>query len=156
MRKESIPVLTAYVIGDQTADIDVILKAVYEDIGEAAERIPPWLGWFGYQKAKAAERIINHKYHLKEAEAKEYFALKGGEFVSKGFGEKMTETALERAVVLSPEVKQATKVYAQAEKDYEWLKHTIEALSAKLELIRSSEATRRAESECDRTKGTTV
>ena len=156
MRKESIPALMKFEINGQVADIDFILKSVYEDISEADERIPPWLGWFGYQKAKASERIINHKHHLKEAEAKEYFALKGGEFVSKGFGEKMTETALEHAVALSPEVKQAVELYAKAEKDYEWTKHTIEALSAKLELIRSSEATRRAESECDRTKGTTV
>lgn len=154
MRKESIPILMSYTIGGETCDIDAILKAVYEDIGEAAERIPPWIGWLGYQKAKAGERVINTKYQLKEAEAAEYVKLKQGGFIEKGYGEKVTEAACERVIFLCPEVKAASQAYARAEKDYEWLKHTIEALSSKMELIRSSEATRRAESEVDRTKGT--
>jgi len=144
----------SYTIGGETCDLDAILKAIYEDIGEAAERIPPWIGWLGYQKAKAGERVVNSKFRLKNAEATEYVALKNGGLISKGYGEKITEAACERCIFLSPEVKAASEAYAKAEKDYEWLKHSIEALLSKMELVRSSEATRRAESENDRTKGT--
>lgn len=153
VRKASVPVLVSFTIGDQTADIQGLLTSVYDDISEAANRLPAWIGWFGYQKAKAQERVINTKYRLKEAEAKEYFRLRSGGFQSDGYGDKMTEAALERAVYLSPNVKAASEAHAKAEKDDDWLKYTIEALSAKMELIRSSEATRRAESEIDRTKG---
>lgn len=154
MRKVSTPVMRSFTVGDQTVDIMALLTAAFEDISEAAERLPPYIGWFGYQKALALERVINNKNRWKEAEAKEYFDLKNnGGFVRQGFGEKMTEAALERAVILSPTVQQAVAAYAKAEKDYEWLKHTIEALTAKMELVRSSEATRRAEAEGDKNKG---
>jgi hypothetical protein len=150
MRKQSIPVLKSFTIDGQTADIDAVLKASFEDIGEAAGMLPSYIGWFGYQKGKANERVINNKYKLKEAEAKAYFDLKNGGFMSQGFGEKMTEAALERAVTLAPEVKAASEAYARAEKDYDWITATIKAIEAKMELLRSIEATRRMEHEPDK------
>lgn len=155
MRKFSVPALASFRSSEgEVIDIAAILNAPYEDIGEAAAVIPPHLGWLGYQKAAATERIINNKHRFKEAEAKAYFALKNGEFVARGYGEKITEAALEHAVNLDPDVIAASEAYAKAEKDYERFAGTIEALKAKMELCRSSETTRRMEHEPDRNKGT--
>jgi hypothetical protein len=156
MNNYDVPVLTAFKAGGQRLDIEAILNAPYEDVGEAAAAIPAAIGWLGYQEGQAKARVVNTDFHLKKAWAKEYFALKGGEFVSRGHGEKMTEEALKHAVALSPEVEKAVEAHAAAEKDAKWLSRTIDALSAKMELLRTVEATRRMEHEPDRKKGTIV
>lgn len=148
IRKESVPVLASFKTPDgQVVNIDSLLKSDYEDIGEAAARIPPNIGFLGYHKAKAYERLINNKHRLKEAEARAYFELKNGAFISRGYGEKMTEAALEHAVNIDTSVIAASEAYAKEEKNYEWLSATIEALESKLELLRSVEATKRMEHE---------
>lgn len=155
IRKEGIPVLAAFKAPDgQIVDIDSLLKSDYEDIGEAAERIPPNIGFLGYHKAKANERVINCKHRLKEAEARAYFNLKHGGFMAKGYGDKATETALEHAVHLEPAVIAASEACAKAEKDYDWLYATIRAVENKLDLVRSVEVTKRMEHQNE--KGTTV
>lgn len=155
MKKIETPVVTAFIVGNQRIDVDAILNCPFEDIREAAEKIPAYLGWFGHQKALALERVINTEYRLKQAQARAYNDLKNnGQFVAKGFGEKITESALERVVHLMPEVEEAQDKYKTALKNFEWIKGTIEALKAKFELVRSSEATRRMEHEPDKHKST--
>lgn len=156
MRKISVPVIKEFKVGDVVVDLESLLNAPFEDISEAAEKIPGVIGWFGYQKGLAVERELNADYRWKEAEAKAYFDLKGGRFVSDGFGEKPTETALLKAVLLTPEVKAASEDYAKYKRHLEWINGTVEALKAKLELVRSSEATRRMEHEPDKNKGTVI
>lgn len=156
MRKLSIPVIKNYKTTDGTVvDVEAILTASFEDIGEAASQIPPYLGYFSYQKGLMRQMWINGEHRVKEAEAKAYFALKNGEFISKGFGEKMTESAVEHAVDIDPNVIKAVEELAIARKNYEWIQGQIDALQAKLDLVRSSETTRRLEHEPER-KGTTV
>lgn len=155
MKKIFVPVLKSYTVGDVTADIGSILNAPYEDIAEAAEAIPGWIGWFGYQKGLASERLLNAEFAWKQAEATQYFELKNGAFVTQGFGEKPTEAALEKAVLLTEQVKAAAEQYSKCKRHVDWINSTIEALKAKFELVRSSEATRRMEHEPDRNRGTT-
>lgn len=154
MKKIFVPVLKSYEAGDVKVDLSAILNAPYEDISEAAEAIPGWIGWFGYQKGMAIEALLNSEFAWKQAEATQYFELKNGAFVTQGFGEKPTEAALEKAVNLTDPVKAAADEYAACKRHLEWISSTIEALKAKLELVRSSEATRRMEHEPDRNKGT--
>lgn len=156
MRKFPVPAIASFTVGDVKVDIGAILNAPYEDIGEAVAVIPPHIGWFSHQKALANERIINNRHRLKEAEAKAYFALRNGEFVAKGYGERMTEDSLKHAVNLDPTVIAASEAYARAEKDYERCAGTIDALKCKMDLVRSFETTRRLEHEPDKMKGTTV
>jgi phosphoglycolate phosphatase-like HAD superfamily hydrolase len=156
MRKISIPPIKNYKTTDGTVvDVEAILTASFEDIGEAASQIPPYLGYFSHQKGLMRQMWVNGEHRVKEAEAKAYFALKNGEFISKGYGEKMTEAAVEHAVALDPAVIKAVEDLAIARKNYEWIQGQIEALQAKLDLVRSSETTRRLEHEPER-KGTTV
>ncbi len=150
VQKIYVPVLKSYTVGDETADLTAILCAPYEDIGEASEALPGWLGWFGYQKGLAIERMLNADFAWKQAEATQYFELKNGAFVTQGFGEKPTEAALGHAVLLTEQVKAAALDYAARKRHVEWISSTIEALRAKFELVRSNEVTRRMEHEPDR------
>lgn len=154
MKKTFVPVLKSYTVGDETADLTAILCAPYEDIGEAVEALPGWIGWFGYQRGVAVERMLKADFAWKQAEATQYFELKNGAFVTQGFGDKPTEAALEHAVVLTPQVKAAADEYAKCKRNVDWISSTIEALKTKFELVRSGEATRRMEHEPDRNRGT--
>ena len=151
---EPVPRLKNFKCGDAVVDLEWLLNAPYEDIGEAAAHIPPAIGYLGYHRSLSMQRVIVTEQDWKRVEAEKYFALKSGEFVSKGFGEKMTEEGLKRAVMMYPEVDAACAEYAKHKQNVEWLSSSIDALQAKLELVRSSEVTRRLEHEPDTYKGT--
>lgn len=153
---EPVPPLKAFKVGDATVDLEWLLNAPYEDIGEAAARIPPAIGYLGYHCSVSVERMIIAKHEIEKAEGNVYFRLKNGEFVTKGFGEKMTEESVKRAVSQYPEVSEAHAKFATYRRNIEWLNRSIEALQAKLDLVRSSEATRRMEHEPDTNKRTVV
>lgn len=157
MRKYEVPKLKAYTLANgETVDLDAILNAPYEDISEAAERLPAYIGWFGHQRAMAVEEEIMADFEWKQEEARQYFELKNGGFQTQGFGEKMTEESLKKALLMTPQVEAAAANYASRKRHLENLTWVIEALKAKLELVRSSEATRRMEHEPDRNRGTVV
>ena len=145
--KSAVPPLKPLKIESESIDLQYLLQAPYEDIAEAAEQIPAAIGWIGYQRALAVERLIVCEQMWKEAESKAYFELKGGGYVSGGFGDKCTEESLKRAVMLTEEVKKACDTYAASKRRVEQLGSAVDALHAKLELVRSSEATRRMEHE---------
>ena len=151
---EPVPALKAFKVGDAVVDLEWLLAAPYEDIGEAAAHIPPAIGYLGYHRSLATERMIVAEQAWKRTEAEKYFALKNGEFISRGLGTKMTEDSLKHALTLYPEVTKACEVYAHYKQTVEWLGASITSLQAKLELVRSSEATRRMEHEPDKYKGT--
>lgn len=157
MKKFPVPSLRKFTSSDGVViDLSAILSHNYDDIGEASSVLPPHIGYFGYLRALAVERSINGKQRIKQAEAKAYFELKNGGFQAKGYGEKITEAALEHAVQLDPEVIRLTEEYAAAERDEERHEWAVDALKAKLDLVRSVETTRRIEHEPDRNKGTVV
>lgn len=154
--KGNVPVLKAFKVGDAVLDLDYLLNAPYEDVGEAAEKIPAAIGWLGYHRSMAIERLIISEQAWKATEARQYFELKNGGFTTQGFGEKPSEEALKRAIMLTPEVEAACQDYAKRKQHVEWLSTTIDSLKAKLELVRTSEATRRMEHEPDKNRGTVV
>jgi hypothetical protein len=154
--KEPVPRLKSFKIGEETCDLEYLLNAPFEDIGEAAQRIPAAIGWLGHQRALLVERLIISEQAWKEVEARQYFELKNGDFAAKGFGEKPTEDALKRAILLIPDVRTACEDYAKRKKSVEWATASIEALKAKLDLVRSSEVTRRMEHEPDQNRKTIV
>jgi len=153
---EPVPPLSAFRVGAAVVDLEWLLNAPYEDIGEAAAHIPPAIGYLGYHRSVSMERLILAKHQIEKVEGKVYFALRAGEFVAKGFGEKMTEDSLKRAVTQYPEVSEAYAKYAKHKQNIEWLGKSIDALQAKLDLVRSSETTRRMEHEPDTHEGTIV
>jgi len=143
MKKIVVPKLANIKVGADTLDLDYLLNNEFEDVREASEQLPAAIAWLGYNRGYAYERLTICEQEWNEAEARAYFDLRAGKFLEKGYGEKMTEEALKKAVALDETVSEAVAAYASAKRWLEVYNSTIEALMAKLDLVRTSEATRR-------------
>lgn len=130
-------------IKGQVLDIGQYLSKPFEDIREASLELPGVIAALGEERGECVERFLNSERAWKKAESVAYFALKGGQFVARGYGEKMTEEAVKRAIELDEGVDKAAKVYSHRKKRLEQITETIAALKLKLDLVRSSETTRR-------------
>ena len=141
------PLLSKLTLAGQTVDIHELLTAPYEDIREASERVPAVLSFLGTQRAWAVERLLNAERAWRKAEAEAYFRLKNGDFVAGGYGSKVTEDALKHAVALDDAVEAAAAEYTKRKRLLDSFTETISALKLKIDLVRSSETTRRAAEE---------
>lgn len=113
------------------------------DIGDAAIELPAIIEWLNFQHQIALEMKMRQKAALERTEAETYFNLKGGEYQSLGYGDKPTADALKAAVVLDPRVQELNEDIAVWSALEDRLEKIARSLTAKLELVRSSEATRR-------------
>jgi hypothetical protein len=127
----------------ETYYFDEIWKADYDNVAEASAVIPSVISWLVYHKAEAIERHMRSKRLYDEAEAEAYFELRGGEFEAKGFAGKPTEEAMKKAVVLMPSVRGAAQNLEAAARWKDQLTGLLVAVQAKLDLIRTTEATKR-------------
>jgi hypothetical protein len=141
--KETPKLLKSLKLGETIVDLNAILTAPYEDVREASFKLPQILAFLAQQRAWAYERCWKAERELERAESKAYMLLKSGQFVAKGYGERATEESLKRAVVLEDSVIAAENVYIECKRKYESFGDTISALKLKIDLIRSSETTRR-------------
>jgi hypothetical protein len=123
-------------------DLDYFLGHNYDDISVACEELPPVIEWVNVQLQSVIEDKLVKSQEIKEEEAKVYFDLRNGRFIEE-YGGKMTEVALERAVILDKGVKERHREYAILVGWASRLQNLQNSLSTKLDLIRSSEATRR-------------
>jgi hypothetical protein len=138
-----IPKLAKIKVGQESLDLDYLLNTDFDDVREASEKIPAAIAWLGWQRAYAYEWLTVAEQVWNEAEAEAYFDLKHGGFIEKGYGDKMTEEALKKAVFLDPKVHKAAVDYGSAKRWLEVYDSGIKSLLAKLDLVRTSEATRR-------------
>lgn len=143
MKKFVVPKLADIKVGDNSLDLDHLLNSEFEDVREASEQLPAAIAWLGYNRGYAHEQLTIKEQEWNEAEARAYFELRNGGFLERGYGDKMTEESLKKGVYLDPQVKAAALAYAEAKRWLEVYNSTIEALMAKLDLVRTSEATRR-------------
>ena len=88
------------------------------------------------------EQRIAKKQEINEVEARAYMDLRGGLFEERGYG-KLTEKALDHAVALEETVRKVHREFATLSSWCNRLEHLMSALQMKIELTRSSEATRR-------------
>lgn len=123
-------------------DVDYYLKHDYIDVQEATQELPAIIEWVNVQRQVLLEQKVTKKQELKEVEARAYFDLRGGLFEERGFG-KMTEVALEHAVALDENVKKEHRDFAVLVGWLSRLSTLLDALQCKLDLTRTSEATRR-------------
>ena len=142
--RQDLPKLMKVTDNGGTLDVEYYLRKEYENIADAAIEIPNAICWLAEVRGWAARRFINSENAWKQAEAKAYFALKtGGEFQSRGFGEKITEDALKHAVQLDPVVIECGRAYADYKRKLIMVEEAIECLKLKIDLVRSKETTRR-------------
>jgi hypothetical protein len=138
-----LPKLSPVDTGDgYSLDIDFYLKHDYSDIGEAMEKLPAIIEYVNARMQSMVESKIIQKQAVKETESRAYFTLRNGAFEDR-FGGKITESALEKAVALDPEVVKAHESYAVLVGWSQRLMNLMLSLQLKLDMVRSTEATRR-------------
>lgn len=138
-------------------DLNYYFTQEYTDIGQAAAELPNLIEWINWQLQLLYEDKLNAEQELKQAEADAFFDLKKGTF-NDLYGAKPTDKALQYAVYKDEGVIEAWRNYNRLAAWCRRLAALQNSLTTKLDLIRSSEATRRrlvdpAELELDRKRG---
>jgi len=128
---------------DDVIDLDYYLSQDYEDIVAASQELPALIEWINARLQENIELKIITKQKIRNVEAKVFFNLKNGDFIEKGYGPKMTDKALERAIALDPKVERVWEDFAVLSGWVSRLQNLLSSFQAKLDLVRSSEATRR-------------
>jgi hypothetical protein len=124
-------------------DLEYFLRQDYADIGQAAEELPAIAEWVNEQLQSITEQRLIKKQEIKEVEASAYFDLKRGAFAERDYSGTMTEGALQQALVLEGAVKQVHREHAVLVGWHKRLTNLQFSFQSKLDLIRSTEATRR-------------
>lgn len=139
--------LDSFTVGEgkfkQTAPLKEIWEAEYDNVAEASETIPGLIAWFSYHLGDVITAIERAKRLYEEAEAEAYFELRGGKFETDGYAGKPTEEALKKAVMLIPTVRGAAEQYENILGQKDAIKGILQGLQAKLDLVRTTEATKR-------------
>lgn len=145
------PTLRPLDTGDESnLDLDYYLSHDFADVGYAMEALPAVIEYVNERRQVMREDLYVQKQACKQAEAKAYFALKCGQFGTLYPTIKLSETAVEHAMQLDGGVIEATRIFAILQAHAERLTTTILALQLKLDMVRSTEATRRTLAEGDR------
>lgn len=129
----------------QKIDVQYYLTEQYDDVGAAAQELPAVIESLNELRQAYIEEKELAKGTVARAEAEAYFDLRGtgeGSFANNYAG-KLTEDALKMAVALDRKVAAAQENLAKMVAQVSRLSGTISAFEAKVELLRSSEATRR-------------
>jgi len=138
------PPLTNIQLGEFTLNLEHYLRKDYDDISLAVEEIPPVLEWINCELQSLTEQKLVKSQQIKEIESRVYFDLKGGRFSALyDATAKMTESALEKAVTLDDRVQTSHREYAVLAGWCLRLSNLKDIFEIKLDLLRSSEATRR-------------
>ena len=138
-----LPSLPALTLINQTIDLDYFLGREYTDIGEAAIQLPTLIEILNYQSQLNKETLMRKEAELSRQKAETYFYLKGGGFQKEGYGDKVSEDALKMAIQLDPKIQELLEdiaIYTAWDDRYRNMMRTFQF---KLELVRSTEATRR-------------
>lgn len=148
-----LPKLGAIELGGYALDIDYFLKTDYQGGHHASKEIPSVIEWVNSELQIAIEQKILTKQSLKKAEGAAFLDLRGALWERRGYAGKQTETAIEAAIHQEESVRKAHEDFAAASGLVSRLHNTIISLQAKLDLVRTTEATRRAMVEEDDSQG---
>jgi hypothetical protein len=141
--KYPLPPLRSLTMDKEVCHIEYYLTRDYDDVGEAAEELPAVMSWLNYHFAECIELADRAKRLYKEEAARVYFELRNGGFETAGYGDKQSENALEKATIMEPTVQRKAVEWEAASKLCERIRGQVMALQVKLDLLRTSEATRR-------------
>lgn len=129
-----------------TLDINYYLTEEYADVTDAARELPAVMEWLNELRSAYLEERDLLKADLEKMEATAYFDLKGkgdGSYAAN-YGVKPTEEGLKMAIALDQPVRETKEKLARYAATCSRLTGSIVALQAKVDLLRSSEATRRS------------
>lgn len=129
-------------LNGQEVNLNFYLTHEYTDISQAAEELPNLIEWINGQLQIMYEDKLNAEDAYKRARAEAYFALKNESFATI-YGGKPTEKSMEHAINLDEGVGAAARLLNSLAAWCRRLDNIQNSLQTKLDLIRSSEATRR-------------
>ena len=125
-----------------TLDLDVFLKNPYDDIGSAAVELPSIIEWTNQQLQWVIEQRAIKKQTLKTVRAQCFLRLKNGAAQDLIQG-RVSEQAIEQLIELDEEAIRVNTELAQISGWASRLTNLLYVLQAKLDLVRSTESTRR-------------
>ncbi len=122
-------------------DPDYYFKKRYEDIIQAASELPVVIEYINESLQRASINAMQAKWDIEALEGETYSTLRQ-EWTTR-FAEKMTEDAVKHAVNMDEDLKKARNNYAVLKSYVGRLANMQENLRAKMDVLRSAEATRR-------------
>jgi hypothetical protein len=140
------PKLRQLKFGRDSLDLNYYLTSDYQNIEDVANELPAVIEWVNEVTEGHVTRMLSLKNEVEETEAAVYFKLVGVDadnFKDRYATAKMTADALKHAIALDPEVRNVQVEYATERGLVERLRQLQVNLIARLDLLRSSEATRR-------------
>jgi hypothetical protein len=143
MSDHTLPELGTIDLGSEfTLNLDTFLKHPYEEIGEAAVELPAIIEWVNQQLQWVIEQKGIKKQEIKTVRAQAFVRLKNGKAQDEIPG-KVSENAIEQLIEIDADV---IRVNEELSKILGWssrLSNLLYVLQAKLDLVRSTESTRR-------------
>lgn len=122
-------------------DPEYFFKKRYEDVTEAAGELPVVIEYINESLQRASIAANDAKRDLASLEAETYTGLR--QEWSNRFAEKMTEKALEMAVLQDKDLAETARNYSVLKSYVSRLANMQENLRMKLDMLRSVEATKR-------------
>ena len=92
--KPPVPKLSKLTLDGETLDLEYLLTTEFEDVAEAAEKLPGAIAWLNWKRADTYEQVEVHTRKFKEEEARQYFELRNGAFEERNYGGRMTDKSL--------------------------------------------------------------
>ena len=139
MPNDELPKLEPIKLQGYELNVDLYLKKDYNDISVASEELPALIEWVNMLVQIYTEKKLVAKQEIKEVEAEAFNRLES----DPEFTGKKTDTNLSRQIVLQEDVKKAHRRFAVLSG---WCGRLINlqiSLQSKLDLVRSTESTRR-------------
>lgn len=136
-----LPVLAKIVNDIIELDPDYYFRKRYDDITQAASELPLVIEYINESLQRAAIETANKKRDLESLEAETYIRLR--QDWPNLYAEKMTEKAIEMAVAQDKDLTIAHKEFYVLKSYVARLANMQDNLRAKLDMLRSVEATRR-------------
>lgn len=139
MPVDDLPDLDPVELQDYKLNVDYYLKKDYDDISSASQELPALIEWINTMVQVYAEDRLIAKQEIKETEARAYFRLMESDTLAK-----KTDTLLSRAIVLEEDVMKAHRRHARLAGWVSRLQNLQMSFQSKLDLVRSTESTRRS------------
>lgn len=125
-------------------DVNYFVSKDYDDIASAAQELPPVIEWVNCKLQSLTEQKLLKDDEVKEMEAETWFYLQNGGWEDNNYAGRKNAHALLMGCRLDPRVKKAKQELAVLTAWAQRLYNVMASLQAKLELVRSAEATRRS------------
>jgi hypothetical protein len=138
-----LPDITPIELDGFRLDVHYYLVKDYEDIASASIELPAVTEWINSKLQSLTEQKLKKEDQVKELEAEAWFYLTAGGFEDLHYGGRKNAHALLMGTRLDPKVKKAKNELATLAAWCQRLYNVMTSLQAKLELVRSAEATRR-------------